>query len=820
MIKRISYSKTFQIFIIIISGFIAFVPVLKNGFINWDDYNYILLNPLFTSKSTPSFFLFYSSDNFISLVLYIYRIIYNIFGSNPLQYHALNLSIHIVNGLLLYVIISKISKQSIIAFFTALVFIINPLKVESVAWVMQGKDIWYTLFYFLSLLIYIRYIEEKGLRKLTIFILLAITATLSSLCKIQSLTLPISLLLIDWLYKQKLTIGSLAEKALIFLIMFSLFDFVILKIGLLIFITSGYYNYFKINTLLKKFTLFNKAPYNLSHISQKKKVFLIYLPLLVITICAFIWLYYASFQFLWNSSDSPEYIFYNGFQRIFLVSYSLCYYFFRFFAPFQLNNFHPLPVLTNGVLPVLYYLSFVFLICTTLILSLIIKKISEISIRRELIFALMFFLISVLPVIQILDIETRIIVADRYLYLASAGLSFLIVILTGFLINRFPNYRIALITVCAVFILSNIIYSNSRSSIWKNSESFWTEAYKHNPEHYYVLFSMGNLEREKGYPGKAVKFYLKTVENRKDLPFLFLNLADSYLLINKTDSALIFYNKATQLAPEYFDARFNMSIAYIANKDSARAVEELNILEKLNPDESKVYLALAKIYAAKEPEKALDKINKAINIRLDNSDYYCERAGIYINLGRFDKAAEDISKALSLNNNNDQAYFLSGMLFLKNADTINANESLRKALSINPRNSDAAKMLEKPSAKKPVSFTGKTPEELINEAVGFAKQSNFAKAIELLDQAIKLDPNNYIAFKNRGNVNSNINKFDDAINDYNIAIKLKPDDAGTFLSRGSAKLKKNDLSGACNDWKKANSLGNRNAAQLISTHCN
>jgi tetratricopeptide (TPR) repeat protein len=690
------------------------------------------------------------------------------------------------------------------------------MKVESVAWVMQGKDSFYTLFYFIAIIFYFQHNETKGYKKIITFSFILIAAALSSLCKIQSLTLPAAFLLIDWWYGKKPNIVNIAEKVLLFFMMFNLFEFTQLKLILCILVVSGYFNFWNLITKIK---ILAKISTGISLFSFKKKLLYIYLPASLIIIFIAITLFQNYFINLWNVNDSPEYIYYNGFQRFFLVTYSISYYFLRFLFPFNLNNFHPLPPTDNGFLPMIYYLSFVALFLITIAILLIIKKSVNLSNRKNLIFGILLFVIAILPIIQIIDIETRVIVADRYLYLGSAGLSIFFVSGLSFFIKKHSKFKSIILPIALLFIASNIIYSNVRTSVWKNSESFWTSAYRHNPDHYYVLYSMGNLEREKDNPVKAVKYYLKATEKRKDLPFLYLNLADSYLIINQIDSSLIFYNKATQILPEYFDARFNMAIAYIANKDTSRALEELRILEKLHPEESKVFLAEAKILCDKSPESALEKINKAISIRIDNSDYYCERAAIFNNLGNYEKAMEDINKSLSLNINNDRAYYLQGMIFLKNNDQFKANENFRKALVINPQNLEAKKMLNNPEPEKTNHQMAQDPEKLINEAISNAKQSNFDKAIELLNQAVSIDPKNYIAYKNRGNVYANIQKFDNAISDYNIAIKLKPDDAGSYLNRGSAKLKKNDISGACADWEKSNSLGNKNAATQLSKHC-
>jgi tetratricopeptide (TPR) repeat protein len=693
------------------------------------------------------------------------------------------------------------------------------MKVESVAWIMQGKDTMFSMFYLLTILLYLKHIKVSGFKKLAIFAIIIIAATMSSLCKIQALTLPLALFLIDWWNNEKLSLASIAEKFLIFLLMFNLFDFYVVKIILLIIIISGYFSYWDLGIRLKKNHIINNLSVKFSHLSLKKKMIFVYLPTVFVAILILIQLYFIKFQFLWSFTDSPEYVFYDGFQRIFLAAYSLCFYFLSFFFPYYLNNFHAIPEVNNNVLPLVYYLSIVIIITIVITLILFINKQKDKLLQKQIVFSLLFFLLTLLPVVNIFDMASRVIVADRYLYLGSIGLSFFAVSLFNLLISKFPKYRFGFYLIISIFIISNIFYSNSRSYKWKSSESFWTEAYLHNPNSYYVLFSMGNVQRDNDNPEKAIRYYSKAVKQRADLPFLFLNLADSYLLTNKPDSSLIYYYKATQIYPDYFDARFNMSIAFLALKDTANALEELAILEKLHSEESKIFHAEAKIFSKTNPEKALEKINKAINIRIDNDNYYSERAGIYIDLDKPELAIDDITKALSINENNDMAYFFKGLLLLKSGETSNARENFKKALNINPKNSKASEALKTPETKVENYSIKQNPEELINQAVAFAKASNFEKAIELLDQAVRLDPKNYIAFKNRGNVFANINKFDEAINDYDIALKLKPNAAGTFLNRGSAKLKKNDMKGACNDWKSSSSLGNKNATQLLSKHC-
>ena len=79
---------------------------------------------------------------------------------------------------------------------------------------------------------------------------------------------------------------------------------------------------------------------------------------------------------------------------------------------------------------------------------------------------------------------------------------------------------------------------------------------------------------------------------------------------------------------------------------------------------------------------------------------------------------------------------------------------------------------------------------LLNEADLYIKLKKMDKFGELMQEAVKLDPNNPILFYNLGVVNGNQNKFDDAIGYYKKAIELKPDYRDAYLNLGSAILNK------------------------------
>jgi len=81
------------------------------------------------------------------------------------------------------------------------------------------------------------------------------------------------------------------------------------------------------------------------------------------------------------------------------------------------------------------------------------------------------------------------------------------------------------------------------------------------------------------------------------------------------------------------------------------------------------------------------------------------------------------------------------------------------------------------------------------------------KAIEYLDEAIKLKPNFAGAYNNRGNAYCDLGQYKRAIEDYNVAINLNPDFANAFLNRGNAYLSSGNKELGCSDAQKACDLG-------------
>jgi tetratricopeptide (TPR) repeat protein len=206
---------------------LCLIPMLNNGFTNWDDDVYVTSNSIIKVPDWQAIFTRPSAYNYHPLTMLTLAFNYAISGMDPFSYHLVNWLLHILNTSLVFLFIYKISGRRIfVAAFTSLIFGIHPMHVESVAWVSERKDVLYTCFFLPALLQYWNFLESAKRSKLlycfTFFIL-------SLLSKPAAIILPFVLLLLDYWHGRSFTWKVWAEK-IPFLIFSLLFGFITIKV--------------------------------------------------------------------------------------------------------------------------------------------------------------------------------------------------------------------------------------------------------------------------------------------------------------------------------------------------------------------------------------------------------------------------------------------------------------------------------------------------------------------------------------------------------------------------------------------------------------
>jgi lipoprotein NlpI len=194
-------------------AFVAFYPSLSNGFTNWDDPTYIIYNSLiknFAFENVKRIFTQVYFSNYQPLHLFSYLIEYHFFGLDASGYHWVSLIMHCVNILLVLWIAKLFTKNNYVAFFTALFFAITPMRVESVAWAAERKDLLYSMFFFAAFICYIFYLRRK--LKIKYILLTFLFYTLSTFSKTMAVSLVPVLFLTDYFENRKISFKVILEK--------------------------------------------------------------------------------------------------------------------------------------------------------------------------------------------------------------------------------------------------------------------------------------------------------------------------------------------------------------------------------------------------------------------------------------------------------------------------------------------------------------------------------------------------------------------------------------------------------------------------------
>jgi len=186
---------------IVILGLTALIYAQTHDFefVNYDDAAYIYDNPQvydgLTVKTLKWAFTTSYFANWIPLTWISYLIDVSLFDLNAGAFHLENALWHGLNGILLYLGMMLYTKRQALSIFVALLFILHPMHVESVAWISERKDVLSTFFAFGCLLAYHHYAARGGY--VAYAIALALYAS-SLMAKPMLITLPILLLLLDF----------------------------------------------------------------------------------------------------------------------------------------------------------------------------------------------------------------------------------------------------------------------------------------------------------------------------------------------------------------------------------------------------------------------------------------------------------------------------------------------------------------------------------------------------------------------------------------------------------------------------------------------
>ncbi|NWG02553.1 MAG: tetratricopeptide repeat protein [Syntrophaceae bacterium] len=271
-----------------------------------------------------------------------------------------------------------------------------------------------------------------------------------------------------------------------------------------------------------------------------------------------------------------------------------------------------------------------------MLLTIFLFAFSILSLRRTkvIFFSFFFFLITLLPYLNIIPIST--LKADRYVFIASFSFAFLLGIafdrLYAFQHKNFSQGFFKLISIAFfLFLLLGYSFMTIRqNTIWQNSYTLWADAVEKHPESSTANALLGVVYMDLGMDQDAVRYLEKAVQL---IPYdyqSYNNLGIVYGRMDEPEKATEAFATAMWLKPDDDTIKINLSVFYQRQKEYQKAEEVLKNLLSKNPKNANLHYRLGLVYKdAGDYEAAISQMLKSMALAPHIINPYEELGNLY-----------------------------------------------------------------------------------------------------------------------------------------------------------------------------------------------
>ena len=622
-------------------------PATHHDFVNYDDDKYVTDNHHVASGLTLenirwAFRSGYAA-NWHPLTWLSHMLDCDLFGLNPWGHHLTNVLLHALNAALVFALLRRMTGATWRSLLAAALFAVHPLRVESVAWVAERKDVLSGCLGLVALIFYARYAEvqrqarePRGVRRETgntprasrippsIFYLLSLLFfALGLMSKPMLVTWPLVMLLLDYWPLRRFEPSPLTAQP-------SALD---------------------------------------SQLSTALRLVREKIPFFVLAALASVVAWVAQRQE--GAMASSASLTLGARSGNALISY--CRYLGKMFWPTDLGVFYPHPghwplgkVLAAGAL----------LLSVSAILW---------GQRRRYPFLLvgwLWFCGTLVPVIGLAQVGVQAL-ADRYTYIPSLGLLVLAVWGAHELARRWQYGVIALsVAACAAIALC-VELTRQQLGYWKDSEALfrhaldvtannstarnnlgvalekrgqteeafrqYQEAIRLEPGYAKARINLGNALCKKGEIDKAISQYQEAVRLRPDDADAYYNLGNALGRKGQTDEAIRQFQDAIRLKPDDAEARNNLGLALDRKGQTDEAIRQYQEAIRLKPDYAKAHSNLGIALDRKgQTGEAMSQFQEAIRLKPDYAEAHNGLGVALVKEGQADKALGQFQEAVRL----------------------------------------------------------------------------------------------------------------------------------------------------------------------------
>jgi len=305
----------------------------------------------------------------------------------------------------------------------------------------------------------------------------------------------------------------------------------------------------------------------------------------------------------------------------------------------------------------------------------------------ELLFALLFYTISISIVLQILPVG-KAIAADRYFYIAGIGFAL------AAAVACIRNQKIIWPIVAPLILLIGIWSFLTRKQIlvWKDSISLWSAALEQNPKVPFILFNLGVSLEKTGDAGekRAVELYQKALAIDSNYFEPYNNLGIILNKYQRSAEAVPLYYKAIKLNPKHSDTYNNLATALQALKKFDESIVYFNKSIEINPNNASPYNNLGTLYnELGRPAEATALLMKAAELSPREPRIRYNIGNLYFTRNLLDSAIYLYKQALQLDPNYADAFSNMGVVYFQQKNYPEAIKCYTSALQVNPSFRDA-----------------------------------------------------------------------------------------------------------------------------------
>ena len=563
--------------------------VQNHAFLDYDDGTYVTENPYiqtgFTMKSLAWALSATYASNWHPLTWISHLLDVQLFGLKPAGHHLVNLLFHIANTLLLFLVLSRMTRALWQSAFVAALFALHPLHVESVAWVAERKDVLSAFFWMLTLGAYAFYTERPGLRRYGAVLLFFV---LGLMAKPMLVTLPFVFLLLDYWPLGRFPQLHSQEKKKVSGSLKSLRPLLLEKIP---------------------FFLLSAASSVITYVAQQRGGAV------------------ESFQSLPLSERLG-----NA-----LVSYIL--YIGKMLWPQNLAVMYP-----HYGMPSLWQAGGAFL----LLLGITGLVIGRARLRPYLMVGWLWYLGTLVPVIGIVQVGAQA-MADRYTYLPLIGLFIMAAWGVSDLTVSWKYRKESLILLAGTVLSILMISTWFQLQHWKNSSALFENALQKTKNNAVAHSVLGIVLYKQGKVPEAVGHFQEAIRIDPAHSSSYNNLGLVLRNQGKIEEAIVYYQEAIRNNPRNTEALNNMGSALYALGRKQEAADYYIRVIHINPDHATAHYNLGNVFGSQgKITEAIAQFREAVRVKPDDAEAQNNLGYGLLLSGKPDEAIEPLRKALEI----------------------------------------------------------------------------------------------------------------------------------------------------------------------------